>query len=283
MERSKEQYTMKRGQHDDSIKRFQEQILLINPHALPRYGADGWLGDETFHAIATLLKDESIEDADAITKEQEAIIDRMVKDAKGGTQVHYLDVRAKSSKAEKHGLRSCDEMDLVWHQTDCEMGEREERYYGVPVHFVVTSGGKIIQLHSVEYLVYGAHALNRKGISIEVEGHFEGIEGNPKTYPSYHKDAGRTPQKLTDLQIQAAFECARIIKGQVEALDGKLRYQLTHRQGTNQRTRDPGSEICKKIILPLSTQLGVPFPWELTWGKGQQVPKEWHPESTATY
>ncbi len=273
-----------RGQQSLEIQRFQQKLVQLNPLCLPRYGADGRLGGETFHALAALFKDQSLEDDKEVTTEQLAIIEQMLKNARQNTQVVYIDARAKSSKAERQGLRSTNELDLVWHQTDCEMGENPERYYGVPVHAVVTSGGKIIQLHSIEYLLYHGHALNKKGIGIELEGHFEGIEGDVSTYPKYHKDAGRTPQRLTPIQIEAAKECGRMLKGQVESYGGKLRYQLTHRQGVKDvRRRDPGSQACKEIILPLAQEWGVPFPWDFTAGEGQQAPQEWHPESTAKY
>ncbi len=105
-----------------------------------------------------------------------------------------------------------------------------------------------------------------------------------RRYWRKHRDAGRKPQHLSEIQIQAAFECARIIKGQIEGYGGKARYQLTHRQGVKDvRRRDPGSEICQEIILPLVKLLGIPFPWDFTAGQGQPAPKEWHPESTVKY
>lgn len=273
-----------RGQIGADVKRFQQKLLLLNPLALPRYGADGRLGGETFHALATLFQDPSLEDDQLVTLEQEVIIDQMIKLAKKSDSVIYIDARERSSKAERHGLRATAELDLIWHQTDCEMGEKEERYHGVPVHAIVTSGGKIIQLHPVEYLLYAAHALNKKGISIEIEGHFEGIEGDLSTYPKYHKDAGRTPQRPTPIQIVAAKQCGHMLKEQVEQLGGKLRKQLTHRQGVKGvRRRDPGEAVCRDIIRPLAEEIGVPFDWAYTAGEGEQAPKVWNPESTAAY
>jgi hypothetical protein len=273
-----------RGQSGNDIKLFQQKLIQLNPLCLPRYGADGRLGRETFHALATCFKDQTIEDDKIVTLEQQVLVEQMIKSARQSDQVVYIDARGRSSKLEEHGIRPTSELDLVWHQTDCEMGEREERYYGVPVHAVVTRGGKIIQLHSVEYLLYAAHALNRKGISIEIEGHFEGIEGDLSTYPKYHKDAGRTPQRMPAIQIEAAKQCGRMFLALVEGYGGRLRYQLTHRQGVRGiRRRDPGSAVCREVILPLVEELGVKCPWEMTWADGDQVPEEWHPESSAAY
>ncbi len=274
---------LKRGQSGPLVKTLQLQILQLNPLALPRYGVDGRLGGECFHALAVIFKDESIIDDQEVTIEQMQVLAQLITAAKASAAPVFIDARSQSSKAEKRGLRDTKLLDIIWHQTDCEMGERPERYYGVPVHFVVTSGGKIIQLHSIEYLIYHAHALNQKGIGVELEGHFEGIEGDSTTYPKYHWEAGRSPQRLTPIQTEAAKECGRIIKGQVESYGGTLRYQLTHRQGSDTRRRDPGSQACKEILLPLSAELGVPFNWSLVAGKGQQAPMQWHPDSTAAY
>jgi len=278
--------SLKEGDKGPKVLALQQKILLLNPHGLPRFGVDGDLGDETLHALAVLLDDEAIEESDTITDAQLAQLDALcAKDRVSTGKVVYLDYRKEASAKERRGTRSPLDLDIVWHQTDCEMGERPARYVGVPVHFVVTSGGQVIQLHSVTDILYAAHALNRRGISIEIEGHFEGIEGDSSnwSYPAYHKDAGRTPQHLSPLHIDAAKECARIIKRQVESLGGKIKRQCTHRQGVKGvRRRDPGGEVCRLIILPLEAEI-APFDWAYTAGNGEQVPTQWHPQSTAKY
>lgn len=278
---------MKKGDTGPKVLALQQKILLLNPLALPRFGADSDLGDETLHALAVLLDDDTIEESDVVTAAQLSALDVLVAKERptGNPGWTYLDRREQASKAERKGKRKRTEYDLVWHQTDCEMGEKPARYDGVPVHFVVTSGGQIIQLHDVDELLYAAHALNKSGISIEVEGHFAGIEGDlsNSSYPAYHKDAGRTPQVMPQVQIEAARQCAHLIKAQLAAIGAKLKRQTTHRQGVKGvRRRDPGEQVCKKVILPLEQGI-APFDWAYTVGQGEQVPTPWHPQSTAKY
>lgn len=276
------------GNKGPKIIALQQKILALNPLALPRFGADGWLGDETFHGLARLLDDDTIEDLEVVTQANLDDLEKLIDAARAevGGQVVYLDRRAHASKAERRGKRKRAEYDICWHQTDCEMGERPARYDGVPVHFVVTSGGQVIQLHDVDELLSAAHYLNGSTISIEVEGHFEGVEGDisDASYPDYHKDAGRSPQDIPDLQVAAAKLCVLKIIEQVVMKGGRVRRQVTHRQGIKRkRRRDPGGKVARRIIRPIEAEQGIPFDWAHTKGNGEQAPVDWHPSSTAKY
>lgn len=276
-----------KGDKGPKVVALQQKILALNSLALPRFGADGDLGDETLSALGDLLNDEFISSGDVVTTAHLQSLDALVlasRPSVGGKGV-YVDRRGEADKTKRHGKRTRTEYDLVWHQTDCEMGERPARYDGVPVHFVVTSGGQIIQLHDVTELLWAAHALNATGISIEVEGHFEGIEGDTgdASYPDYHKDAGRTPQDIPLVQVEAAKECARIIQLQLTEFGATIKRQCTHRQGVKgKRRRDPGGKVCRLIVRPLEAEI-APFDWAYTKGDGEKAPKEWHPQSTAKY
>jgi len=275
------------GAKGPRIIALQQQILALNPLALPRFGADGWLGDECFHALSILLDDDQIEEMEVVTQAHLDALDKLLAASRAGAgQVVYVDRRSFASVVERKGKRTRTEYDLCWHQTDCEMGEKPARYDGVPVHFIVTSGGQVIQLHDVEERLNAAHNLNGTTISIEVEGHFEGIEGDTSdaSYPDYHKDAGRHPQIIPDIQVRAAKRCVEIIIEQLAARKAKLKRQVTHRQGIRgKRRRDAGGVVCRRIIHPIAAQYLIPFDWAYTAGNGEQAPKDWHPESTAKY
>jgi hypothetical protein len=275
------------GNKGPRIIALQQKVLQLNPLGLPRWGADGWLGDETLHSLSVLLDDDTIADDEVVTQAQLDALDALVASSRPKTgQVEYIDRRAQASKIERRGKRSVKEIDICWHQTDCEMGEKPERYDGVPVHFIVTSGGRVIQLHDVDDILHAAHFLNGSTISIEIEGHFEGIEGDisDDSYPDYHKDAGRSPQDIPDIQVAAAKLCVLKIVEQVVAKGGRVRRQVTHRQGIKRkRRRDPGGKAARRIIRPIAESEGIPFDWAHTKGNGEQAPKEWHPSSTAEY
>jgi hypothetical protein len=83
--------------------------------------------------------------------------------------------------------------------------------------------------------------------------------------------------------VISAIALARFIQARLAALGGKLLYSVAHRQGTNVRTPDPGSEVWRQIVLVVEQLLGILAPWDKVWGKGQQIPHEWDPRSRVKY
>jgi hypothetical protein len=276
--------TLQSGSKSPEVKALQEAILKLNPRALPRWGADGVLGDETLHAVAVLLNDEQVIEDDALSDaELDRIYQLLTPPALPAPPPGYVDLRLKAAKEERRSKRPISKVTaLVWHQTDVDAAHEEVRYLGTPVHYVIPRDGRILHLHDEEWLTWGGHSTNSFGVHIEIEGRLLGVEGDPKTYRKYHVDAGRPAQTLTPEQIASGIALGRYIQAKLLALGGKLLWSVAHRQGTNVRTPDPGSAVWKEIVLLLE-QIGILAPWDKVWGKGQQIPTAWDPRSTAKY
>lgn len=274
---------LKKFDNSKRVKALQETILALNPLALPEFGADSDLGGESLAALSALLKDLTILKTGIVDHSaQQRLLDLVPVTV--APPCGWVDNRQIANVLQRKHLRSpTGEYDIVWHQTDVEMGERPTRYTDSSAHFFVTSGGLIVQLHDLEWVTHHAHALNETTIGIEMEGMFLGIKGDLSTWPKYHKALGRQPQHLTDSQILAAFALVRWLKSYLESRGGKLGKFYAHRQGSNTRDRDPGSEIWKEIVLPLAIELGVEVPHSEVFGKGKKIPKEWDDRSVEKY
>jgi len=274
---------LKSGDNNKRVRSVQETILAIDPSALPRYGADSDLGKESLGAIARLLKTPSIERAGLVDhQDQQRLLDLVgvsVIPPKG-----YIDNRKIANVLQRKHIRSpTATFDFVYHQADCEMGEKPSRFVDSSAHFFVTSGGLIIQLHDLEWLTHHAHALNETTIGIEIEGAFLGVEGDLKTWAPYHTKAGTMPQRLTQAAIDAATRLVLWTKAYLEKRGGRLRSFYAHRQGSNTRDRDPGSAIWQFIVLPIAELAGCTVPFSAVFGKGKTIPGVWDKRSKDKY
>lgn len=270
---------LKVGDKGPQVKALQQCILQVYKDALPRYGADGDFGQELLKALADVLKKPEIIKREWVDNDdQQALLS-----LRPSTVAHpgkWADIRANANPIHRQSLRGLGDFDIVWHQSDCEMGERLVRFKSSPAHFFVTSAGQIIQLHDIEWLTYHAHALNARSIGIEVEGAFLGVEGDMKTWAKYHKIK---PQSLTPEQIEACLALARYLKDLLASRGSRLRAYYAHRQGSNTRDRDPGSAIWQQIVLPSAKETGVEVPFERVFGKGKPIPKQWDSRSSFDY
>jgi N-acetyl-anhydromuramyl-L-alanine amidase AmpD len=161
------------------------------------------------------------------------------------------------------------------HQTACVLGERIGRYDTVGAHFAITRSGKIIWLHDFDRQVAAANGWNDGTVSIEVDGLYAGVEGDPSTVwddPSTpEKEVGQT---LTSETVEALKQLLRWIKSQ---LGPQMNAIVAHRQASENRRNDPGSAIWA-IALLMHAELGcsdggVGF----TLGNGLPIPEKWDP------
>lgn len=277
--------TLAIGSKLPEVKKLQQAILKLNPRALPRWKDDGVLGDETMHAVAVLLNDESvIEDSQLSDAELARVYALLSPRSLPEPPPLYIDLRARASKEERRSKRPISKVTAIcWHQTDIDVVSEETRYLGTPVHYVIPRDGRILHLHDEEWLTWGGHAVNSFAIHVEMEGRFLGIKGDAKTYRKYHTDAGRPAQDLPSQQELAARALGWYLNAKMMGLGGKLLMSVAHRQGTDVRDPDPGSEIWQKVVLQLERDIGLAAPWDKVWGKGRPIPKEWDPRSTAKY
>lgn len=121
---------------------------------------------------------------------------------------------------------------LVLHQTAFSRGNDTTKYDRIPVHFVITPNGKIIQLHPLTALLWSSNGFNTGSVAVEFVGNFRSIEGRyykPEKYGCHH---------VTPEQIKAGRQLIQHLRQQMP-----LTHILAHRQSSGDRTNDPGPEV----------------------------------------
>lgn len=165
------------------------------------------------------------------------------------------------------------------HQTACMLGERAERWDTAGAHLGITRAGQIIWLHDFTKVVAAANGWNAQCVSIEVDGLFAGIEGDPRTLWDDPSTAIREAEMHpTQPQIDALFVAVRWIAGDVLEHSGKpLHALVAHRQSSASRRDDPGSAIWKAaapLMLELQLTDGGPG---FKLDDGYAIPEAWDP------
>jgi hypothetical protein len=121
---------------------------------------------------------------------------------------------------------------LVLHQTAFSRGNDTTKYDRIPVHFVITPNGKIIQLHPLTALLWSSNGFNTGSVAVEFVGNFRSIEGR------YYKPEKYGCHTVTPEQIKAGRDLIKHLRKQMP-----LTHILAHRQSSGNRTNDPGPEV----------------------------------------
>jgi hypothetical protein len=146
---------------------------------------------------------------------------------------------------------------ITLHQTACLIGERDGIWAGVHAHLGITRAGKIVHLYDFADRVNHGHSFNAGDVGIEIDGHFAGVEGDIRTYWRPAGDPGRMPLVATEDQILAARSAVRAIVEAVAGQGGEVRFIHAHRQSSNQRQSDPGSQIWRDVGLWAQDEFGL--------------------------
>lgn len=281
---------LKKGDRGDTVRRLQEDLMLLGCK-LPRWGADGALGDETLQAAHSLLVAKNgppAIDADmtSLSDAELAYIEKMVLHmATSSTVGGIVDERNKHSlpRPELVKVRSYQAItSIVLHQTACTLGERPERWHSIPIHIGITKSGKILWLNDFTFNLPHANSFNSRSIGIEIDGAFAGIEGNMKTFWR-PQGSSAMPQEASSEQIGAARVAVRWICEEVARQGGKILNILAHRQSSKDRVSDPGSRIWKNVGVWAQEELGLSDGGEGFVQGGNPIPMEWDPKRTAKY
>lgn len=165
------------------------------------------------------------------------------------------------------------------HQTACNMGERPERYDTLGAHFAVLRSGRVVWVHDMDRVVWHGNSWNAGTVGIEIDGLFPGVLGDESTVwndPSTKiREVG---QRVTPEQIEATKQLVRWICSVVASHAGDVCALVAHRQASEDRRDDPGSEAWQTIALPLHAELGLTdggVGFKL--GTGFAIPESWDP------
>ncbi len=170
---------------------------------------------------------------------------------------------------------------ICLHQTACYMGERPERYLNTGAHRIVTRGGQRLRLHDVTDRIVSANGFNARCVSIEGDGIYAGIEGDPRTvWDDPTTRVRELAMDLPDAFVAAYLETCRSIIREVAAAGGKIQFILCHRQSSESRQSDPGEAIYKRVARVILDEFGlsnggVGFKVD----DGRAIPFEWDERS----
>lgn len=276
-----------RDDHGPDVLAFQQQLVALG-YALPRWGADGYLGDETFAAVRAFEEDHGLDPGgnDQVSEATRGIVAaRFAALSSVPVPAAMINCTADHDGSARKRKRSWTEITgITLHQTACNLGEDHVRWHRIPVQVGVTRGGKILLLNPIEYLTYHGNGLNAFTVGIECEGRYEGVEGRPSTF---WKAPGHpelwTPEQPTAALLSAAQEAVRWICGEVARHGGRVSSIYAHRQASAMRQSDPGSRIWQDVAGWAVANLGLHARLQFTTGTGLPIPTDWDTMSTAHY
>ncbi|MEM9921906.1 MAG: N-acetylmuramoyl-L-alanine amidase [Bacteroidota bacterium] len=176
----------------------------------------------------------------------------------------------------KRGSRPMSQLrSIVLHQTAGSTSTNANRYLAIPIHYVVLSNGRILQLYpDTEYLNH-AGALNRYSIGIEFAGSFVNASDecwmNRRYVPRGTRSGSRVCGDPTLAQIRAGRRLIRAIKEKVPG----IRNIYAHRQSSRSRADDPGPTIWREVGEWAKRQLGFRNGNKFVIGTGRPIPDAW--------
>ncbi|MPT26449.1 MAG: N-acetylmuramoyl-L-alanine amidase [Achromobacter sp.] len=280
------QSALKRSSKDPYVLVVQEQLMALG-YRLPRFGADGELGDETLSAYGAFLVSQGMrtladEHPKSVTADGAAALDMAFKAlAESVPTVGIVDERANhphSGRSLAMPYRPWSKIKaVVLHQTATNFGERPSSWHDVPIHFGITRAGKIIQLYDLTEVCNHANGLNRPSVGIEIDGWYAGVEGRPETL--WQPANLRVPRQSMDLpavQADAAKAVVQWIVKTVSVNGGSVTHIHPHRQSSTERRSDPGSLIWQTIGLWAQETLGLSDGGgAFKVGDGRTIPEVW--------
>lgn len=278
---------MNRGSKGEDVKQLQRALLTLG-YALPRWGVDGELGDETMSAMLAWSRGHegrSIEYQHAGLPQ--ADVDRVIIQAAHKSVIgvdlpeQYYDCRERAMRSVDKGPRSWSNVrGICLHQTACVMGENAPRYDGIGAHIAITRSGKVFHMHDFNRLVWHGNGWNAQTVGVEIDGLYAGIQGDAKTvWDNPETVRHETGQDLTEAAAESARQTIRWICQEIERNGGKANVLVAHRQSSDARRNDPGSEIWQRVALPMHAELGLNDGGTgFKIGTGAPIPEAWDPE-----
>lgn len=177
-----------------------------------------------------------------------------------------IDRTAVALRTNRKGTRDMKKVyALVLHQTAFSRGNDPTKYDRIPVHFVITPDGKIIQLHPLSAYLWSSNGFNARSVAVEFVGNFRSVEGR------YYKPENFGCHPVTPAQIKAGRELIQYLIKEMG-----LTHVLAHRQSSGMRTNDPGPEVWYNVgqwaVDNLGLKDGGPG---FKIDTGAPIPNEW--------
>jgi peptidoglycan hydrolase-like protein with peptidoglycan-binding domain len=195
-----------------------------------------------------------------------------------------IDIRGAHPRPKNYARQRSfsDIVGVTLHQTGTDMPSNPRSWERLNAHIGVTQEGKISYVNDFTDMIWHAQGLSKNTIGIEIEGNFCGVKGDKKTLWK----GGGGPHNLNlpmHLALKKVFELV-----QAEFIKNKQSWMriYAHRQASDTRRGDPGSEIWQAVAMPWGERLGLT---EYDGGSdfclknGRRIPKRWNKERIARY
>lgn len=309
-----------RGQVGAAVVELQQALEALD-HDLPRYGADGEAGSETFRAVEEFLffrgdPDTFDEDGDTIDAE---LVEMILQAARQlpplpalppwpGPWLHDL---RHEHVSRQRGARAWNAITgITLHQTACcflqaldpspaQVAKAISRVAKIRAHAVVLRCGETALNAPLDRIMAHGHAFNGHDVGIEIDGYFEGAAGDPSTFWKPASTPNRKPMGTSEKQVASAQALCRWICETVAAHGGEVKFVHAHRQTHRGKPSDPGELLWREVGLYCKRELGLsdggpdyyvphhshkrPGGLSSKAGPGRPIPLQWDPENTWDY
>uniref|UniRef100_A0A6M3L070 Putative N-acetylmuramoyl-L-alanine amidase n=1 Tax=viral metagenome TaxID=1070528 RepID=A0A6M3L070_9ZZZZ len=247
--------------------------LIAQGYPLPRWGADGVLGEETEAALATWAADHGYEGASI-----DAGLPLLLAGARDvDLPVRVVDHREDHPGRARRGINPWTRIDTIClHQMAC-CGSGWERWKNLAIHYAILRSGWVAWLNDCNALLWHGHGWNGRSVGLEIEGWYAGVESDPSTLwtPAGATGDRTRSQALGEHQAEAALQAIDHAVAVVAAHGGQIRYVAAHRQSSSTRRSDPGSQIWQAVALPAMDRMGLTT--APTLPDGWPIPDAWDP------
>lgn len=175
---------------------------------------------------------------------------------------------------------------ITYHQTACDMGETDTRYYGIGAHFVVLRSGRVLWMCDPDRIVYHGNGWNSRCVGIEVNGLYPGLADDPSTivdealrttWDNPATSAREKPMPVTTTAAIALRNLTRWLKWHGEKNGASVRFLVAHRQSSMDRRNDPGETLWRQCAVPLHAELGLSDGGVGFKIGGYPIPRQWDP------
>lgn len=298
----------------DDVKRVQER-LIAREYSLPRYGADGHLGDETWSALCDFARDtKGLPWTPEVPPEVLAVLFEPPKEPgipaipptspPTHDDVKLYDLRGEQTnppaQAKKFKISSglvvernpaainaitvhqtAVEYGVAQYQIDAAGGDAElalaRRALAVACHVMAFRKGFITWANPLKWYVYHGNGFNAHSLGIEIDGNYAGLKGGS----TWNGKAATTP---TPELIKAARAGVELLVREGRAAGMPIEYVHAHRQSSATRRSDPGEELWRAVVLDFAVPvLGLKTEPARVVGDGRSIPKDWDQSGVGSY
>lgn len=303
---------MTKGEHGEHVTALQEALEALG-YDLPRFGADGWMGDETLDGCLAFALDHGM---DAALVGNNHVSDELVQLILASAAVAPPLAVAPGLPTDVHDFRvqHIDKMGgqrdwsevtgITLHQTatcflmaesnpDPDKLKRAlSRVAKIKAHAVVLRcGHTALNAPITRRMAQAQRYFNKTDFGIEIDGWYGGVHDNPRTFWKPKSRPDRTPMELSQVQVAATRALCRWVVETVAHHGGEVRHVHAHRQTHSGKPSDPGQLLWQAVGVWCRDTLGLTYEvaggetvpaknsrrgdcWS-TRGPGRPIPYEW--------